>query len=497
MSQITYPEVFLTICRDFLANATHDTNTSIEYIFSNENILADFLKYPKMIEYLHGKILDKNNIDIIYYHGGCSDGFGSSFIIWNYFKNLQGKEFADSKNYFGCRFLDPKDSLTDEFLAKTIDKNIIMCDFSYRLDQLLKIIVLSKSFLIIDHHKTAQAAVRNIPDELKIFNMSKSGVGLTWDYFNPDHELPKFLAYIQDRDIWANKLQNTSEFVTYFYQQEMSFELFESYLSEDVVKLAVTKGTAWIEYQNILIDRILRKASYIIQMIDGQPRIVVYSNSPDLKSDIGNRLFTKIPFADFSVVYDYDIWNNHTTMSLRSTNERLDVSAIAKQFGGGGHRNASGLRYDGCKPVLDFERIDDNGLLELMLHGVEDNIVIGDENTPYILFNVAEVRDSWLSDPYIGLLKKKMAKYQYIIFKYPSIEVKINEDNSITKLLEYMMIYNEYAINNGISKLSYFAAATKSGHMTFTSEKEFRDIFNKPINSTDVDADSESESDPE
>ncbi|WP_336873623.1 DHHA1 domain-containing protein [Pseudomonas juntendi] len=29
---------------------------------------------------------------------------------------------------------------------------------------------------------------------------------------------------------------------------------------------------------------------------------------------------------------------------MRSTDEGLDVSEIAKQYGGGGHRNASGFR---------------------------------------------------------------------------------------------------------------------------------------------------------
>ena len=40
--------------------------------------------------------------------------------------------------------------------------------------------------------------------------------------------------------------------------------------------------------------------------------------------------------------------------SLRSTDDGLDVSEIAKQYGGGGHRNASGFTV-GYDTALTFE----------------------------------------------------------------------------------------------------------------------------------------------
>ncbi len=33
------------------------------------------------------KVLNKNDIDVVLYHGNCADGFGSAFITWLYFKN--------------------------------------------------------------------------------------------------------------------------------------------------------------------------------------------------------------------------------------------------------------------------------------------------------------------------------------------------------------------------------------------------------------------------
>jgi len=58
-----------------------------------------------------------------------------------------------------------------------------------------------------------------------------------------------------------------------------------------------------------------------------------------LTSDAGHQLATGKPFAGC-------YWDtpDGRVFSLRSTDEGLDVSAIAKQYGGDGHRNASGFR---------------------------------------------------------------------------------------------------------------------------------------------------------
>jgi nanoRNase/pAp phosphatase (c-di-AMP/oligoRNAs hydrolase) len=58
-----------------------------------------------------------------------------------------------------------------------------------------------------------------------------------------------------------------------------------------------------------------------------------------LTSDTGHLMAQGEAFAAY-------YWDTPTgrVFSLRSTDEGLDVSEIAKQYGGGGHRNASGFR---------------------------------------------------------------------------------------------------------------------------------------------------------
>lgn len=423
------------------------------------------------------KILNKNDINVVIYHDPCSDGFGSAFIVWYYYKNNYFDKLKEIM-FVPTTFLKKDGVLDDDYLAQMKDKNILMCDFSFPYAQLINLITVSKSFMILDHHKTAEADLKNIPTDLKIFDMSRSGVGITWDYFYPETPIPKFLAYIQDRDIWTYKLPKTSEFITFFYEQEFNFEQWEKYLLEENVDLAIHTGTAWIEYQKILIDKIIKRTTYVIQEINNKYAIVLYCNSPELKSDIGNKVFNKYPIGDFSAIWDYNLYKNQTSYSLRSTNDRFDVSAIAKIFGGGGHRNASGLMVEGMTGYLPFKMIPDHGLLSVLCHSTKGKFLMHDEEITFTLLKVNEIISEWMEEKYLDLIKRKNNDSVFIVFETPSEMVNYNPTNSeIRPIKNYNLIFNEYAITNQEKKLQFMVYGNKDQVITFTSDKDFPDVM--------------------
>jgi len=69
-----------------------------------------------------------------------------------------------------------------------------------------------------------------------------------------------------------------------------------------------------------------------------------------LVSDAGHLLAKGAPFA--ACYWDTP---EGRVFSLRSTDEGLDVSAIAKQYGGGGHIHASGFRVPYGHPLTTAE----------------------------------------------------------------------------------------------------------------------------------------------
>ena len=68
-------------------------------------------------------------------------------------------------------------------------------------------------------------------------------------------------------------------------------------------------------------------------------------------SEIGSRL---APDCDFAMIWYWDHEDKHTKVSLRAFHDAVDVSEIAKQFGGGGHKKASGFQLPKNKHVEDL-----------------------------------------------------------------------------------------------------------------------------------------------
>lgn len=387
-------------------------------------------------------IFNKDQVDVVLYHGYCSDGFGSAFIIWYYFKTRYGLEVADKIMYIPCYHQKDLQNFSLEFLDKIRNKNVIMCDFSYKYHLLMEIINVSNTFIVLDHHKTAQIELSKIPNDLKIFCLEKSGVGITWEYFFPDKPIPKFLAHIQDRDIWTYKVPQTSEFITYFYEQEFDFNLWETFLEEQIVDKAIDCGSKWLEYQKIIMSKIIKRTSYVIQNVNNKLSIVLYCNSPEFKSDLGNRLLYHFPFGDFSCVWDYSLYKDESYYSLRSTNDRYDVSVIATQFGGGGHRNASGLAFSGIKGCLPFEKVDDCGLLELFSQSTKGTIDLGEKHS-CILFKTKEIRSEWFEQKYTDLIRRKYTNYIYLAFEISDTDknytVFQNDKFSLDNITKYTL----------------------------------------------------------
>lgn len=448
---------------------------------------------------LQNKILLKDKIDTVLYHGSCSDGFGSAFIVRLYYKENYGVEMANKIQYIPM-YYSQKESF-EEFLKNMTNKNILMCDFSYPYDKLMMLINVAASFFIIDHHKTAKENLISLPDYLKIIDMDKSGVGITWEYFFPNRTLPIFLSYIQEQDLYLFRIEKTVEFITFFYEQEFDFDLWEKYLKKKYINMAILKGTEWLEYKNIIIKHAIDRAACIMQNINNKWYAIVYSNSPIFKSEIGNKLFNKFWFADFSVIWDYDLNHNKTILSFRSTNDRVDCSEIAHKYNGGGHRNASACIFYSLVGCLPEEKINDHNILSILLDDsnyskgnikINNMIPLGTQSvtplgtqsvTPcehtmtytYILFK-KEINNEW-SEKHLDFLKNKTKDCNLIVFQKISDKITIINDE-IIKIKDYVIIYNEQSITKSDILLQYMVYINKNIQLTFSSEKEFTDIIN-------------------
>lgn len=319
--------------------------------------------------------LNPEEVNYVIYHNPCCDGTASAFAAYIYFmENNPDQEVKYKPTQHGSK---PPD---------VTGKNVLICDFSYRKEILEKMIKQANKLLVIDHHLSAQKGLADIDDKYKIFDMEHSGAVLTWNYFFPDKEPPLLFKYVEDRDLWKKELPNTDAFASYFFTLEHSFEAYLPFLDNTFLLTTIkNKGMAYME----LNEHYTRMVSYYacpkFCRIAGKYYFVSYINSNVLKSDIGNYIFKLYPNTSFSAVYSMNDWEDTTSFSLRSTKRHADVSEVATFLGGGGHRNASGLRLDYVGSVLPG-KIYDSGKSYQILNNIYFSQIRIDHLNFYIVY---------------------------------------------------------------------------------------------------------------
>lgn len=279
--------------------------------------------------------LDRDNIDVVIYHGGCCDGFTSASIVYQYYKN----KFPEKELVFHGAKIGAKPPLN------LTGKNVLICDYSYNYITLRNLIEITKSILILDHHNSAQLDLAQIPDTYKIFNMKKSGSLITWEFMYDDSPVPLLVQYVNDRDIWTKCMPKVDQFAMWFFTLEHTFDNYLIYLNDPtkLEQMIDSKGVHYDELTKINVKNISESSVVKLTSIKDTIYLIAYCNSSLLKSDAGNEILKVYPNCDFSAVYSINDYNDTTHFSLRSEDNRTDVSLVAKILGGGGHKSASGV----------------------------------------------------------------------------------------------------------------------------------------------------------
>lgn len=273
-----------------------------------------------------------NKIPLIIYHANCLDGFTAAWIVNNYWKC---KVDLVAASYGDC----PPD---------VTDRTVIIVDFSYPRAEILNMAESANSILLLDHHKTA---LENLGDpdilmkdsQYKILanlDMTRSGAMLAWNCYHPqqpDQEAPLLVRYVQDRDLWQFNLCDTKVVMAAVASYEQNFEIWDALADNCKIGRLATEGVALLRQHKKLVVDILATTTRKIT-IDGCVGLSSNCNY-QFASDVGSKLaaISGTFGATWFTKSDGDV-----QFSLRSIGD-YDVSAIAKLFGGGGHKNAAGF----------------------------------------------------------------------------------------------------------------------------------------------------------
>lgn len=290
---------------------------------------------------------------LVIYHGNCADGFTAAWAVW--------KVLGIAADYYPGVYMQPPPDVTG--------RRVILVDFSYKRPMLEKMLETAKSILILDHHKTAAADLEGYPEPCQahpdhpelggwlpdtgiyaLFDMERSGAKLAWDYFHPGKRVPKLVRYVQDRDLWKFELPDSREVNAPIFSHEYTWQNWDDLdkvMSDD-------RGIAEISLEGRAIERkhfkdineLLKVCQH--RMVIGGYDVPVASLPYTMSSDAGHIMAQGEPFA--ACYWDTP---KGRTFSLRSSEKGVDVSDIAKQYGGGGHKNAAGF----SAPKIEIEKL--------------------------------------------------------------------------------------------------------------------------------------------
>jgi oligoribonuclease NrnB/cAMP/cGMP phosphodiesterase (DHH superfamily) len=268
---------------------------------------------------------------IVIYHDKCTDGFTGAWVI---------KRAIPDAVFFPATHQEPPPNVEG--------MDVVIVDFSYKQEIIEMMLKHCNSMLIIDHHVTSEKELKNfIHPKLKTyFDTSHSGAVLAWMHYFPTEPVPIMVQYVEDRDIWINKMEYTKEISAAIFSFEKSFELWDIVMFGDPL-IYVYEGQA-------ILRKVEKDVKDLISITKRSMRIGGYmvpvANIPYIMtSEAGNIMSKGQPFA--ACYWDTP---EGRVFSLRSQKNGLDVSLIAESYGGGGHQNSSGFRIPSNK-LLELE----------------------------------------------------------------------------------------------------------------------------------------------
>jgi oligoribonuclease NrnB/cAMP/cGMP phosphodiesterase (DHH superfamily) len=276
---------------------------------------------------------------LVIYHGNCLDGFGAAYAAQRHFYSLgvEAEYFAASHG---------------EEMPDCSGREVYVVDFSFKRAQMKQLCEVAARVVVLDHHISAQEDLEGLEAEHEnlevVFDMSRSGAVITWDYFH-QQPVPQLLLHVQDQDLWNFDLAGTKDINSALMSYPFDFEVWHEVVeSEERFNTLLKEGEAINRFRREMIDSYKERA--VTGRIAGFEVPVV--NCPRaIISELVGELAEGHPFAA-----GYQDKGTKRSWSLRSSRHGgEDVARVAAQFGGGGHKNAAGFGTTIPESLLQLE----------------------------------------------------------------------------------------------------------------------------------------------
>lgn len=269
---------------------------------------------------------------ICYYHRSDFDGHCSGAIVKlaNPICELRGIDYGDEF---------PWDEVQGE--------DVIMVDFSLQpFDNMIRLRDESTDLTWIDHHVSAIEEAEKYMFWEKTDGVQDSDLAaceLTWNYYFPHKPMPEIVRLLGRYDVWDHSDPKTLPF-------QSGMKLYTTFPNAyiDLWKKWFEEFPAEIIEEGKIVQRYIERdnARYASSCafeteLDGFKGVAIN------KSGANSQLFDSVWNEDkYDIMITFGFKVDKWTVSLYATKEDIDVSEIAKNHGGGGHKGAAGFVCD-------------------------------------------------------------------------------------------------------------------------------------------------------
>jgi oligoribonuclease NrnB/cAMP/cGMP phosphodiesterase (DHH superfamily) len=266
-----------------------------------------------------------------FFHAGCPDGFGAAWAVW--------RAWGARGRYRPCGHEDGLDAR--EFAGA----HVVFVDIAPDNATLHDLAEFAERVVVLDHHLSSRDRYTADPGLAKRlsagphrvhYDLDRSGAVLAWQHFHPDESTPMLLRYVEDQDLWSWKLPQSREVNAAIASYRRNFEVWDGLAARPIEELAA-EGAPIARANRVEVERML-KAAHPLRIGGGRAEAV---NAQHHRSAIGHALAKRAAYGPpWGVVYR--LGGKRLDVSIYSIGD-LDVSKIATEHGGGGHRNAAGF----------------------------------------------------------------------------------------------------------------------------------------------------------
>jgi oligoribonuclease NrnB/cAMP/cGMP phosphodiesterase (DHH superfamily) len=221
---------------------------------------------------------------------------------------------------------------------------VVIVDFALPLEDMQRLRETTE-LIWIDHHKSAieeLAALSDLPGRRSI---DEAACVLTWRVFYPDHSLPDAVKYIGDRDIWRMALEETPAFGEGLYQEDTrpaNDALWQPLLDDDdeLVRKLIEHGQVLHQARLKSIWRTVAREGFEVRF-EGHKTLVINDRG---SGELG--VYSRQRGYEVAYCYIDRLHEGKLTTRVTLYSDKVDVSEIARKFGGGGHAGAAGFSFE-------------------------------------------------------------------------------------------------------------------------------------------------------